>query len=109
MAPELLDPNRYGGKFVRTPATDIYAFGCVCFELYTGQPPFHGLGPAALIKIMNGERAQRPSVVPPISDNLWSEITQYWANDFASRPTAEVVLQNPVWSLPNGASPTGRG
>jgi serine/threonine protein kinase len=33
MAPELLDPGRFGLKFARTPATDVYAFGCVCFEV----------------------------------------------------------------------------
>ncbi|KAJ7938157.1 kinase-like domain-containing protein, partial [Mycena leptocephala] len=33
MAPELLDPDRFGTKFIRTPATDVYAFGCVCLEV----------------------------------------------------------------------------
>lgn len=34
MAPELHDPESFGFKrFLRTPASDIYAFGCVCFEV----------------------------------------------------------------------------
>ncbi|KAJ6476179.1 kinase-like domain-containing protein, partial [Mycena sanguinolenta] len=33
MAPELLDPDRFGYNFTRTPATDVYAFGCVCLEV----------------------------------------------------------------------------
>ncbi|KAJ6476297.1 kinase-like domain-containing protein [Mycena sanguinolenta] len=33
MAPELLDPDRFNLKFARTPATDVYAFGCVCVEV----------------------------------------------------------------------------
>ncbi|KAF8155115.1 kinase-like domain-containing protein [Mycena galopus ATCC 62051] len=37
MAPELIDPDRFNCKFVRTPATDVYAFACVCVELYTGR------------------------------------------------------------------------
>ncbi|KAJ6588778.1 kinase-like domain-containing protein, partial [Mycena capillaripes] len=32
MAPELIDPGYFGQKFLRTPATDVYAFGCVCLE-----------------------------------------------------------------------------
>ncbi|KAJ7260878.1 kinase-like domain-containing protein [Mycena haematopus] len=38
MAPELLDPDRFEINFARTPATDVYAFGCVCVELYTARP-----------------------------------------------------------------------
>ncbi|KAJ7508306.1 kinase-like domain-containing protein, partial [Mycena galericulata] len=33
MAPELIDPDRFGCEFIRTPATDVYAFGCVCVEV----------------------------------------------------------------------------
>jgi serine/threonine protein kinase len=32
MAPELLDPDCLENKF-RTPASDVYAFGCVCLEV----------------------------------------------------------------------------
>ncbi|KAJ7229443.1 kinase-like domain-containing protein, partial [Mycena rebaudengoi] len=30
MAPELLVPDQFGLKFALTPASDVYAFGCVC-------------------------------------------------------------------------------
>ncbi|KAJ7353458.1 kinase-like domain-containing protein, partial [Mycena albidolilacea] len=33
MAPELIDPDRFGRAFARTPTTDVYAFGCVCLEV----------------------------------------------------------------------------
>jgi hypothetical protein len=34
MAPETLDPTRFGLiDFVRTPASDIYAFACICLEV----------------------------------------------------------------------------
>ncbi|KAJ7490138.1 kinase-like domain-containing protein [Mycena galericulata] len=32
MAPELIDPERFGCRYARTPASDVYAFGCVCLE-----------------------------------------------------------------------------
>lgn len=33
MAPELISPERFDCCFVATPATDVYAFGCVCLEV----------------------------------------------------------------------------
>jgi serine/threonine protein kinase len=119
MAPELLDPNRYGRKFARTPATDVYAFGCVCIEvwytppslppvtiplqLYTGRPPLSDLpGPAVIFPILNGERAPRPMGLPTMSDTLWQNLNKYWAADPEARPSSEIVIQEMVWPTVDG-------
>lgn len=39
--PPYLSPEQAGGLEVGTPA-DVYAFGCVTYELLTGAPPFQG-------------------------------------------------------------------
>ncbi|KAJ7442175.1 kinase-like domain-containing protein [Mycena galericulata] len=97
MAPELIDPGRFGYKFARTAASDIYAFGCVCVELYTGQTPFSELSePAALLKVVNGDRAGRPSGSPAMSDVFWQCVTKYWAQNPATRPVAESIVRD--WS-----------
>ena len=38
---------------------DIYAFGCMAYELLAGQPPFHGRTPARILAAHMGE-APRP-------------------------------------------------
>ncbi|KAF7373433.1 Kinase-like protein [Mycena sanguinolenta] len=111
MAPELIDPDRFGLQFARTPATDVYAFGCVCLELYTGRPPFADLRePAALLKITNNERPQRPVGPPVVSDKLWNHVSACWADDPQARPGTQLVVQtmkalHPLPLLPNQQSP----
>ncbi|KAF7373350.1 Kinase-like protein [Mycena sanguinolenta] len=101
MAPELLDPDRFGIKFARTPATDVYAFGCVCVELYTERPPFSNVSEtAALLKVLNGERPERPPGPPSMSDTLWQHVTEFWAENATTRPSTQSVAQAMTWPLP---------
>ncbi|KAF7374431.1 hypothetical protein MSAN_00327200 [Mycena sanguinolenta] len=101
MAPELLDPDRFGMRFARTPASDVYSFGCVCFELYTGRPPFRLLRETgAMLRVISGERPPRPSSSPAMSDSLWNYVSTYWAQDPKIRPTMQIVTQNKFWPQP---------
>ncbi|KAJ7865175.1 kinase-like domain-containing protein [Mycena olivaceomarginata] len=82
MAPETLDPSACGlTEYARTPASDIYAFACVCLELYTGYPPFHDA-----ILSWPGARPSRPAG-NCIPDHIWNIMQQCWAQDFAERPS----------------------
>ncbi|KAJ6461557.1 kinase-like domain-containing protein [Mycena vitilis] len=97
MAPETLDPRAWGLTDARrTPASDIYAFGCVCLELYTGLPPFHRenfLDAPVMLQVLRGERPSRPAgeVIP---DHIWKIMQQCWAHNIPDRPTIlGIVLQ----------------
>ncbi|KAJ7269790.1 kinase-like domain-containing protein, partial [Mycena rebaudengoi] len=96
MAPELIAPDRFGnGRFTRTPASDVYAFGCVCLELYTGRHPFADIPEhTAMFRVIDGERPPKPSCDPPISEALWQYMTEYWTEDSATRPATDVVVQH---------------
>ncbi|KAJ6576145.1 kinase-like domain-containing protein [Mycena vulgaris] len=93
MAPELIYPKRFGHeRFVRTPASDAYAFACVCLELYTGLPPFTGLSEgSALFQIVAGQRPARPKELT--SDALWEYMIKFWAEDAQARPGIASVVE----------------
>ncbi|KAJ7701877.1 kinase-like domain-containing protein [Mycena rosella] len=91
LAPELIRPASFGcEKFLRTPASDVYAFACV----HTGLPPFSDVWPdvAAMLKVLDGERPTRPDT--SMSDDLWDIVTASWAHDFRHRPNIEAIIES---------------
>ncbi|KAJ6504047.1 kinase-like domain-containing protein [Mycena vulgaris] len=93
-APELIRPTAFNCEhFVRTPASDVYAFGCVCYELYTGTPPFSEVKEhmAAILKVIDGERPAKP---PNMSNSLWTLVNAAWSNDWRSRPKTHEIISS---------------
>ncbi|KAJ7906488.1 kinase-like domain-containing protein, partial [Mycena leptocephala] len=91
-APELISPAVFGcERFVRTTASDVYAYAGVCFELYTGSPPLSEVKPdvAAMLRVIQGERAPRPMAM---SEELWHLVTAAWAANSQTRPTIDHIV-----------------
>ncbi|KAJ7694802.1 kinase-like domain-containing protein [Mycena rosella] len=89
MAPELLDPGCL--TFRRTFATDVYAFACVCYELYKGEYPFPDIpvDTAVMFEVIAGRRPKRTSIPPQI----WELIQACWCDDPGKRLTAPSIVE----------------
>ncbi|KAJ7468602.1 kinase-like domain-containing protein [Mycena latifolia] len=93
-APELIQPKSFGcEKFKRTPASDVYAFACVCLELHTGGAPFSDVSPdiAAMFLVIAGDR---PARHPSMSDGLWTLVKAAWAQNARDRPEIGTIIES---------------
>lgn len=70
-------------------ASDVYSLGCVLYELVTGQPPFTGEHPAAILYQHVDAPAVLPSLQrPELAGPFESVLIRMLAKDPAERPTA---------------------
>ncbi|KAJ6616926.1 kinase-like domain-containing protein [Mycena sp. CBHHK59/15] len=96
MAPELLN---YQLEFKRTKASDVYAFACLCVEIYTGEKPFWNFiqDMAVVLQILDQKRPPRPSSLGPpdgtraMSDGLWAIVEACWAHKASDRADMDKV------------------
>ncbi|KAJ7266663.1 hypothetical protein C8J57DRAFT_1328450 [Mycena rebaudengoi] len=101
MAPELLNQEL---EFKRTRASDVYAFACLCVEIYTGEQPFwnfiHDI--TVVLQILDHKRPPRPSSLGPpdgtraMSDGLWAIVEACWAHEpldrFDMHKVSELIM-----------------
>ncbi|KAJ7759981.1 kinase-like domain-containing protein [Mycena metata] len=95
-APELLHPPSCGlYVYERTPASDIYSFGCVLLELYTEQPPFFDIraDAAVMLKVIQGERPTCPTFM-----HEWARAlaTECWSHIPINRPGTGAIIEAAV-------------
>ncbi|EMD37239.1 hypothetical protein CERSUDRAFT_123937 [Gelatoporia subvermispora B] len=95
-APELLDPEEFGFDHAQlTCATDVYSFGMVMWELFTGHIPFHKLKDAAVIRrVFKKDRPLRPLAASDLGlcDEIWNTMQDCWRHEPTQRPAIESVL-----------------
>ncbi|KAJ8093007.1 Rho guanine nucleotide exchange factor [Marasmius tenuissimus] len=90
MAPELFNPSSPA-----TYASDVYAFACVSYEIYTGLYPYYYIrnDAAVMMEIFQGNRPLRPNNTPELNDRIWSIMQSCWKADPDHRPTADKLQQ----------------
>ncbi|THU88187.1 kinase-like protein [Dendrothele bispora CBS 962.96] len=86
LAPECLLEDK-----VHTYQSDIYAFGCVCYEVFTGLVPFHEFKEVAVINhLSKGHRPSRPAN-SRLNDNMWAIMQECWRQEPDSRPPTNTL------------------
>ncbi|KAG6825107.1 hypothetical protein H0H92_004679 [Tricholoma furcatifolium] len=95
-APELVDPN-IEGKVRRTEASDVFAFGMACYEMFAGEAPFRGVQSYAVDhKISQGQRPKEPNepihLKRGLTTKMWDLIQSCWAGQPGKRPKAADIL-----------------
>ncbi|KAJ7714230.1 kinase-like domain-containing protein [Mycena olivaceomarginata] len=83
--------------------SDVYAFSCVCYEIFTGDLPFCDFPTdgAVLFQVLQGQRPRRS---PSIPNDVWNLMVECWEETPAERPSAEGIVSRlcdrPICAIP---------
>ncbi|KAF9256238.1 kinase-like protein [Marasmius fiardii PR-910] len=94
LAPELL---RTDPPCIASMSSDIYAYACVCYEIFTGNIPFHELTDGAVIVAVLLDKKHPPRPHPdltPLTDDMWSIMVSCWNLEAHLRPEALELFTN---------------
>ncbi|KAK6966797.1 kinase domain-containing protein [Favolaschia claudopus] len=89
-APELFEEG------AKTFASDIYAFGCIAYEIITGELPFRKYNDIQIMfRVFKGKRPERlPSCMgTPALDSFWELLEICWAGEKEKRPNPDNIIK----------------
>jgi len=103
--PHYMAPEQAMGEREITPKADIYALGCVLYEMLTAEPPFVGATAQAIIaRVMTEEprslTLQRKSIPPHVEAAVRTALEKLPADRFASAADFARALDRPDFAGP---------
>ena len=110
--PHYMSPEQGMGEREITARSDVYALGCVTYEMLSGDPPFTGSTAQAIIaKVMTTEpvslTSQRRSVPPAVEAAVLVALQKLPADRFASAAEFAAALANPGYRSATGPTAPG--
>ncbi|MBL8979075.1 MAG: protein kinase [Gemmatimonadetes bacterium] len=99
--PTYMSPEQAMGEREITARSDVYALGCVLYEMLVGEPPFTGPTAQAIVaKVMTAEPAmltqQRRTIPPGIEAAVLTALEKLPADRFATAAEFAAALANPM-------------
>ncbi|KAF8333300.1 kinase-like domain-containing protein [Amanita rubescens] len=90
----------------RTQMSDVYAFGCVYYEIHFDSRPFAGKHDIQIWTLIS--RGILPPLLhePPLSDEAWDMIQRCWIRKPEERPRIEDVAQRMMALYQSAITPT---
>ena len=106
--PDYISPEQARGKPI-SPQTDLYALGCVLFEMLTGERVFRGENTLQTMWMHVEDRPPVPSSIRPDIPPALDEVI-LWAleKDAANRPPSAAVMRDQLLVIKNQLAPTGQ-
>jgi serine/threonine-protein kinase len=113
--PYYMSPEQASADRVPSAASDVYALGCVLYEMLVGEPPYTGASAqAVLAKILMEEAkaptATRPSIPANVDAAIRRALEKLPADRFSSIKEFADALKNPDYrygELASAAGPAG--
>jgi len=114
--PHYMAPEQAMGEREITAKADIYALGCVLYEMLTAEPPFTGATAQAIVaRVMTEEprslTLQRRTIPPHVEAAVVTALAKLPADRFASAAQFSAALANPGFTSTTsmrGALPAAR-
>src|SRR3954469_4746031 len=101
--PHYMSPEQAMGEREITARSDIYALGCVLYEMLTAEPPFEGATAQAIVARVLTEsprslRPQRKSIPPQVEAAVMTALEKLPADRFESAKAFAEALVDPGYS-----------